>query len=584
MIKSENKICQNCKQGFVIEPEDFQFYEKIKVPPPTFCPECRMIRKMMWRNERNLYKNFCANCKKSILTSYSPESGYVVFCQNCWWGDDWEGQTYARDYDFSKPLFKQFNELLKIVPRWNLSISNSQNSDYCNFCVNSKNCYLSRSVINCENQFYVVRADNSRDCFDCTTLNHCEFSYECMYCQKAYNSFFLNNCTECIDSAFLYNCINCRNCFLSSNLRNRQYVFNNEQLSKDEYSKRIKNNETGSYKELVRLIDEFNNLKVKSLRKYAEIIRSTNSIGDNLSNCKNANRCFDGRDIENVKYGFRLTPTKDSMDVIHLSGELMYESASPSLFCGRQKFCQEAFDSYDVEYCNVSKSLSNCFACVGLKNKSYCILNKQYTKEEYEELIPKIIQHMNEMTYTDKAGRGYKYGEFFPAELSPFAYNETIAQEYFPLVREQATEKGYQWRDIENKIYQIDVPSEKLPDHIKDIDDSIIGKVIGCAHNGECSEQCTKAFKIVPQELQFYRRMNLALPRLCPNCRHHGRLKQRNPLKLWHRQCMCDGLVSSPQAKRHNHDGKCANEFETSYAPDRPEIIYCENCYQKEVY
>ena len=53
-------------------------------------------------------------------------------------------------------------------------------------------------------------------------------------------------------------------------------------------------------------------------------------------------------------------------------------------------------------------------------------------------------------------------------------------------------------------------------------------------------------------------------------------LEMRNPMKLWHRTCMCD--------KNHlNHTGKCTNEFETSYSPDRPEIIYCEQCYQQEV-
>ena len=77
------------------------------------------------------------------------------------------------------------------------------------------------------------------------------------------------------------------------------------------------------------------------------------------------------------------------------------------------------------------------------------------------------------------------------------------------------------------------------------------------------------AFRILPEDLKFYRRMNLPLPRLCPNCRHYQRLKQRNPLKLWHRKCMKEG---------------CTNEFETSYAPNRPEIVYCEKCYQQEVY
>jgi len=101
------------------------------------------------------------------------------------------------------------------------------------------------------------------------------------------------------------------------------------------------------------------------------------------------------------------------------------------------------------------------------------------------------------------------------------------------------------------------------------VQDDITTKVIECAHKGTCNQQCTEAFKIIPEELQFYKRMNLPLPHLCPNCRHYERLSQRNPLKLWHRHCMKSG---------------CTNEFETSYSPDRPEIVYCEKCYQQEVY
>ena len=34
----------------------------------------------------------------------------------------------------------------------------------------------------------------------------------------------------------------------------------------------------------------------------------------------------------------------------------------------------------------------------------------------------------------------------------------------------------------------------------------------------------------------------------------------------------------------HSHGARhCPNEFETSYAPDRAEIVYCESCYQVEV-
>ena len=172
--------------------------------------------------------------------------------------------------------------------------------------------------------------------------------------------------------------------------------------------------------------------------------------------------------------------------------------------------------------------------------------------------MPKIIEHMKTIG---------EYGEFFPKELSPFAYNETIAQEYFPLTKEEALKKGFAWQDEEERNYKIDIKTKNIPDNIKDMEDDIVNKVISCGHAGKCRHQCTEAFKIVPEEFKFYKRMNLPLPRLCPNCRHYERIGQRNPLKLWDRNCM-----------------KCGATVKTTFAPERPEIIYCEKCYQQEVY
>ena len=124
--------------------------------------------------------------------------------------------------------------------------------------------------------------------------------------------------------------------------------------------------------------------------------------------------------------------------------------------------------------------------------------------------------------------------------------------------------------------YVITKSFNDLPDLIEQVDDSILKDVISCSHLGGCNHECSTAFKITTQELEFYRNLNIPLPRICPNCRHYERLSQRNPLKLWYRSCMC-------QQEGHNHEGKCTVEFETSYAPDRPEIVYCEKCYQQEV-
>jgi hypothetical protein len=254
--------------------------------------------------------------------------------------------------------------------------------------------------------------------------------------------------------------------------------------------------------------------------------------------------CFDlgGDNTENCHYttwsGFG---AKDLFDVgpgVGWVSELVYESVD-TIDTSNILGCMTIHNSNNIFYSVNCHSSGNLFGCCGVKKKNYCVLNHQYTKEQYEELVPKIIKHMNDMPYIDEEGRVYKYGEFFPIEFSPFSYNETIAQEYFPLTKIEAKEQGYKWKEREERNYQIDIKTEDIPDDIKE--------------------------------------MNLPIPHLCPNCRHYQRLKQRNPLKLWHRQCMCE-------KKHSNHEGKCEVEFETSYAPDRPEIIYCERCYQQEVY
>ena len=140
----------------------------------------------------------------------------------------------------------------------------------------------------------------------------------------------------------------------------------------------------------------------------------------------------------------------------------------------------------------------------------------------------------------------------------------------------------------ENDYVIMDNFSCGIPDNIKDVPDSITGEILECAHKGNCDDQCVIAFKIVPQELKLLRRMNFSLPQLCPNCRYQERAKKRNPLHLCHRQCACGGEKSDDDTYTnqvsHFHDSKhCTNEFETSYAPERPEIVYCEQCYQAEV-
>jgi hypothetical protein len=218
--------------------------------------------------------------------------------------------------------------------------------------------------------------------------------------------------------------------------------------------------------------------------------------------------------------------------------------------------------SQNIQYSQHCHSSKNIFGCVSLRNAKYCILNKEYTKEEYEEILPKIIEHMNTMPYIDQRGLVYKYGEFYPVEIAPFGYNETIAMEHFPLNKEEAISLGYKWQDnIQRTVGRETLVPENIPESIFDVPDSITSEVLKCI-------DCNRNYKIVGDELTLYRKMEIPIPRRCFHCRHSRRVARRNPFKLWHRNCM---------------KGGCHNEFDTSYAPGRPEIIYCESCYLKEV-
>src|SRR3989338_727468 len=124
---TERRDCQNCRAEFTIAPEDFTFYQKIDVPPPTFCPACRLARRLAWRNDRSLFARACDLCQQQIIALYPARTPFPVYCNSCWYSDAWDPLQFGRDYDVSQPFFTQFKQLQKVVPRLALEISNCQN-------------------------------------------------------------------------------------------------------------------------------------------------------------------------------------------------------------------------------------------------------------------------------------------------------------------------------------------------------------------------------------------------------------------------------------------------------------------------
>ena len=315
-------------------------------------------------------------------------------------------------------------------------------------------------------------------------------------------------------------------------------------------------------------------------------VRNLDVTGEDIKDSKNVKESYIVHGGENLKYvqDVPFGGASNSYDYTcwGVNASQLYEC----MICGENadnlKFCFDCWPNcQELEYCINARRSKNCFACVGVKDKQYCIFNKQYTKEKYYEIVGTIKKHMDDMPFTDKLGRVYKYGEFFPSEFSPFAYNETILDDQFPSTKAGAEGLGFTWRDSNKKEYETTMIASDMPDSTSDSDVSITKELIKCA-------DCGKAFRIILDEFNFLKSQGLPLPRSCSNCRFMARQKYMAPPVMNELRCMCNAnsemnsnYENSQSHESHGMD-QCPNTFKTVYNP-KENIVYCESCYQKEV-
>ncbi|MFK7780437.1 MAG: hypothetical protein QM490_04880 [Candidatus Gracilibacteria bacterium] len=556
----ENKTCKLCNSSFDITDKDLEFYDKIspifvgkkiQIPTPTFCSDCRQQRRLAWINESKLYRRLCDGTNKTMLLMYPEQTLYKVYSSEYWHSDKWDPMDYGIDIDFNQSFFKQMKELQLDVPRMGRSVLRLENSDYSNNASNLKDCYLSFNGGNAEKLFYCIGFKDSNNCIDCRIISSSDNCYECIDCSKCYNLLYGESCEDVQDSKYIKNCNSCSFCFACTNLNNKKYCIENIKYTKEEYEKLIKELSKKYSKE------KFKNFCSKTYIKFIQFRHSDNVIGDYISNSKNVYYSFNINDGEDVRYSYDLTGgSKDVMDVTQFGWGIsnILDSISVGIQSSNLLFCYQTYEncSYLI-YCDSCISCKNCLFCVSLRNKEYCIFNKQYTKEEYKKLALKTLTTMN---------KDNEWGEFFPFGNSPFFYNETQAIQYFPLTKYEALEKGFNWQDLKQEYPEVKkvILAKKLPNDIKNIPDDILNRAIEC-------EITKKIFRITKGELEFYRKHNLPIPKRHPDQRNLDRLEQMNPRKLYDRAC-----------------DNCKKEIKTTYSPKRPEIIYCEDCYNKEIY
>jgi hypothetical protein len=587
-----DKNCVQCGEQFGVTDGDRAFYEKVSpiiagkvfsIPEPTLCPACRYQRRLAFRNEQKLYHRKCDLSGKQMISMYPANVPFPVYYIQEWQSDNWDPMDYGRDFDFSRPFFEQFQEMCNEVPHFSLFVDPNldENSEYTNCSSESKNCYLITQAEMNEDCYYDRGINGCKNCVDCLRINDSELCYEGVNVSSCYNCAYIQDCENSSDCYFSTDLQSCKKCFGCHGLVQKEYYIFNEKVAPEEWGEKVE--------KLVFTPEVVAHMKMKSEetrlmtpQRYSRQTQCENSTGDHLIQCKNAKECFDSRGLEDCKFCNEVSngSTKDCYDfsMFGLDCELLYEFSGGGYGASRSVFSNHCWQNIsELMYCESSfPNVKNCFGSFGLRRAQYCILNKQYTQEEYEELVPKIIEQMRKTSYEGARSTRFvrsgsetsssqnsefvsEWGEFFPIKISPYAYNETLAQQYFPLSKEEVIRNGWKWRD-EEEVGGHQGPDYEVPAVIGDVDGEIVDKVLHCEVTG-------KPYRIIKQELDFYRQLGVPVPRKCPDQRYLERFALRNGRKLWDREC-----------------AECSLEIQTSYSAEQSEKILCEECYLKAVY
>ena len=547
----KNRVCEHCKTSFEISEGEFSLYEKVGIELPVLCFFCRIKLHLSFWLFGKFRKGKSDLSGENLITVLPEKTRYPIYTLTEWHSDKWDAMDYGQNYDENRPFFEQLQELQEKVPHPHQNGIKNTNCDWSDDAWNSKNCYLSRSMEECEDLLYSYRniqVKNSIDMYVCYNSEKCYSSSECHH---SYKLFYSKHSRDCVDSYFLYDCRNCQNCFMCWNLRGKSYCIENIQYEREKYLEKLKSFNLGSYKSIQSLKEHFEKIIQKDMVHRQNFnLKVYNSDGNYLLDCKNCHNCntiSESEDCFNCVRGLR---SKSCIDTNGCWYSELTGNCSSCVGGYAEKYCAWSSSRYS-EYLDLCLECEYCFGCVGLKKKKYCILNKRYTKEEYETLKNKIISDMRK--------RG-EYGKFLPYSMSAGPFNFSTSFLYFQdTKKEDILKLGGYWEDIDESHLE-GIPTSELPDDIKDVPDNIITQALICPETGW-------RFNISQNELIFYRENNIPLPRYHFDVRIKNNLKYLTILQSYPYKCFY-----------------CKKDMEAYYLPEwNYQKIACEECYKQNI-
>lgn len=530
------------------------------LPTPTLSPKARMIQRMMRRNERWLYKTNSPLSNKPVITTYHPLLGYQSVTSLERMSDEFDAAKYGIDYNPDHPFIEQYTQLLIQTPKVGSITINNENGDYNTYSSDCKNVYLCCDCMRCEDNYYTTTVKYVRDGVDLLQVHNSDTVVECFNSDHLTKCMYARYCQKCYDCGFLYTCTNCTNCWFSHMINDKSdYLFNKPATPEEITAVKEQLKTWSGFK---KLYDKFMTMFDHEFPRPADwSINCEDSFGSNIYDSKGCFYSFDSHDLESCRYCHVWEFNKDCMDctIFNPQSSLNYQHICGWWWTSQSIVWTVVRDSKQAYYCEFPMHCDHILGCINLSRSSYSILNKQYSPEQREHLATQIIQELQE---------SWQWWEFFPNKLCPFAYNDSVAMDYFPvhkcinssgietiinpnghgIVSIQSDEFiapavldlwGSEFIEIKRrtKDYEINIPTnadiikaQDLADHIDQIDDIITTKVILC-------EETWRPYRIMPRELTIYRKLWLPIPRVHYSVRHQRRFDLMPAKTYFLRKC-----------------------------------------------
>lgn len=432
------------------------------------------------------------------------------------------------DYDPKRSFLEQLKELWRSVPRPSSIQRSAERVRASHNIEDVKNAFFLFNSFRSESCYYSSGLWDCLQCCDCLTMYACSWCYNCVHCLECERLRFSEHCVRTVDSAFCFNCTDCSHCLFCANLEGGQYCIFNQPVSKEEYEKQLLGLELTARPKLELAKERFEEFLSKQPTPAMVSSECQDVSGNYLHHCKGITESFECIYSEQLLFCSGLHSS--SRCVSAFSGKVEESAQVLSCFGSHLTHCIDCWgDCRNLTYCSHCIDCSDLLGCVGLKGRQYCILNRQYSKADYERLVAQIKKDMMERD---------SWGQFYAPVFSGYPYNLSAAFDVMPLNQVQASMMRFPWEEVDDVVRPSQLsgknaPGERFSEIPLNLDIPVEpGALYLCELSG-------KPFQLTAEEMEFYHQMQVAPPARSFEIRSKVRASRLAPKYLRLRKSDC---------------------------------------------